>query len=54
MYYVLFPNRLHRLEKAVTAFDDALRIDPSFVEAYNGRGNALMDYGHEQGITLGR
>ncbi|KAK3699161.1 hypothetical protein QZH41_011884 [Actinostola sp. cb2023] len=47
-------HKLNRLEAAVAAFNDALRIDPFFVEAYNGRGNALMDYGHEQGNVLGR
>lgn len=46
--------RLNRLEEAVSSYDDALRIDPFFVEAYNGRGNALMDFGHEDGTILGR
>ena len=47
-------SRLNRLEKAVSSYNDALRIDPFFVEAYNGRGNALMDFGHEDGTVLGR
>ncbi|XP_031569552.1 uncharacterized protein LOC116304042 [Actinia tenebrosa] len=47
-------HRLNRLEESVAAFNDALRIDPFFVEAYNGRGNALMDFGHEQGNIFGR
>jgi len=42
------------LEEAVSSYNDALRIDPFFVEAYNGRGNALMDFGHEDGTVLGR
>ena len=46
--------RLNRLEEAVSSYNDALRIDPFFVEAYNGRGNALMDFGHEDGTILGR
>lgn len=53
-FILLFYNRLNRLEKAVSAYSDALRIDPFFVEAYNGRGNALMDFGHEDGTVLGR
>ena len=40
--------------EAVSSYNDALRIDPFFVEAYNGRGNALMDFGHEDGTVLGR
>ncbi|XP_048585429.1 uncharacterized protein LOC5512045 isoform X2 [Nematostella vectensis] len=47
-------HKLNKLEEAVAAYDDALKIDPFFVEAYNGRGNALMDFGHEQGNVLGR
>ena len=46
--------RLNRLEEAVSSYNDALRVDPFFVEAYNGRGNALMDFGHEDGTVLGR
>ena len=38
----------------MSSYNDALRIDPFFVEAYNGRGNALMDFGHEDGTVLGR
>lgn len=45
---------MNRLEEAVSSYNDALRIDPFFVEAYNGRGNALMDFGHEDGTVLGR
>jgi len=47
-------HRLNRLEEAVSSYSDALRTDPFFVEAYNGRGNALMDFGHEDGTVLGR
>ena len=38
----------------MSSYSDALRTDPFFVEAYNGRGNALMDFGHEDGTILGR
>ena len=38
----------------MSSYNDALRIDPFSVEAYNGRGNALMDFGHEDGTVLGR
>jgi cytochrome c-type biogenesis protein CcmH/NrfG len=54
MTYIFYICRLNRLEESVSAYNDALRIDPFFVEAYNGRGNTLMDFGHEQGNVLGR
>ena len=47
-------NRLNRLQESVSSYNDALRIDPFFVEAFNGRGNALMDFGHDDGTVLGR
>ncbi|XP_068717425.1 uncharacterized protein [Montipora capricornis] len=47
-------HRLKRLQESVSSYNDALRIDPFFVEAYNGRGNALMDFGHDDGTVLGR
>ena len=34
----IYIYRLNRLEESVAAYNDALRIDPFFVEAYNGRG----------------
>ncbi|XP_015759885.1 PREDICTED: uncharacterized protein LOC107339154 [Acropora digitifera] len=47
-------HRLNRLQESVSSYNDALRIDPFFVEAFNGRGNALMDFGHDDGTVLGR
>ena len=38
----------------MSSYNGALRIDPFFVEAYNGRGNAVMNFGHEDGTVLGR
>lgn len=54
LHVVIVSFRLNRLEEAVSSYNDALRIDPFFVEAYNGRGNTLMDFGHEDGTVLGR
>ncbi len=42
-----FYFRLNRLEDAVTVFTSALEVDIFFLDAYIGRGNAFMDYGHE-------
>ena len=38
--------RLNRLQESVNSYTEALQFDPFFKEAYIGRGNALMDYGH--------
>ena len=46
--------RLNRLEDSVHAYTEALQIDPFFKEAYIGRGNALMDYGHSAATRHGR
>lgn len=43
LFYML---RLNRLQDSVNSYTDALRCDPFFKEAYIGRGNTLMDYGH--------
>ncbi|XP_071786267.1 uncharacterized protein [Asterias amurensis] len=40
-------HKLNRLEDAVTVFTSALEVDIFFLDAYIGRGNAFMDYGHE-------
>ncbi|XP_067848274.1 uncharacterized protein ttc6 [Heptranchias perlo] len=43
-------HRLYYLEEAVNSFNQALKLDPFFTDAYNGRGNVYMDYGHAAGI----
>ncbi|XP_014340070.1 uncharacterized protein TTC6 [Latimeria chalumnae] len=43
-------HRLKQLKKAVKAFNHALKLDPILLDAYIGRGNVYMDYGHETGI----
>uniref|UniRef100_A0A8B9KLU6 Tetratricopeptide repeat domain 6 n=1 Tax=Astyanax mexicanus TaxID=7994 RepID=A0A8B9KLU6_ASTMX len=35
--------------EAVEAYSEALRLSPFLLNAYVGRGNAFMDYGHSQG-----
>ncbi|XP_038063059.1 uncharacterized protein LOC119733763 isoform X2 [Patiria miniata] len=40
-------HKLNKLEDAVTVFSSALKVDIFFLDAYIGRGNAFMDYGHE-------
>ncbi|XP_066550487.1 uncharacterized protein ttc6 [Amia ocellicauda] len=40
-------HRLGHLEEATAAFTQALRLRPFFLEAYVGRGNVYMDYGHQ-------
>lgn len=42
--------RLHYLEEAVKGFTQAVKLDPFFADAYNGRGNVYMDSGHPAGI----
>ncbi|XP_019406671.1 PREDICTED: tetratricopeptide repeat protein 6 [Crocodylus porosus] len=42
-------NRLQQFEEAVKSFTQVLKIDPFFVDAYVGRGNSYMEYGHEAG-----
>uniref|UniRef100_A0A7M4E7S9 Tetratricopeptide repeat domain 6 n=1 Tax=Crocodylus porosus TaxID=8502 RepID=A0A7M4E7S9_CROPO len=41
--------RLQQFEEAVKSFTQVLKIDPFFVDAYVGRGNSYMEYGHEAG-----
>ncbi|XP_048456382.1 uncharacterized protein ttc6 [Rhincodon typus] len=43
-------HKLHYLEEAVNSFSQALKLDPFFVDAYNGRGNVYMDFGDTAGI----
>ncbi|XP_048830069.1 uncharacterized protein LOC125707163 [Brienomyrus brachyistius] len=41
-------HRLGDLQDSVGAYTEAVRLKPLFPEAYIGRGNALMDYGHAE------
>uniref|UniRef100_G3UCY3 Tetratricopeptide repeat domain 6 n=1 Tax=Loxodonta africana TaxID=9785 RepID=G3UCY3_LOXAF len=41
-------HRIKEFEDAVNFFTWALKINSSFVDAYVGRGNAYMEYGHEE------
>ncbi|XP_051871501.1 uncharacterized protein ttc6 [Pristis pectinata] len=43
-------HKLHYLEEAVNCFNQAVKLDPFFADAYNGRGNVYMDFGHPAGI----
>ncbi|XP_055496523.1 uncharacterized protein ttc6 isoform X4 [Leucoraja erinacea] len=43
-------HKLHYLEEAVKGFTQAVKLDPFFADAYNGRGNVYMDSGHPAGI----
>ncbi|XP_060684942.1 uncharacterized protein ttc6 [Hemiscyllium ocellatum] len=43
-------HKLQYLEDAVNSFSQALKLDPFFVDAYNGRGNVYMDSAHTAGI----
>ena len=46
--------RLGRLNDAFGCYSNALDIDPFFVDALLGRGNAWMDFGGEHGIVFGK
>uniref|UniRef100_A0A8D1JMN8 Tetratricopeptide repeat domain 6 n=2 Tax=Sus scrofa TaxID=9823 RepID=A0A8D1JMN8_PIG len=41
-------HRNKEFEEAVNFFTRALKIDPCFPDAYIGRGNSYMEYGHEE------
>eukprot|EP00063_Salmo_salar_P075225 XP_014050060.1 PREDICTED: tetratricopeptide repeat protein 6 isoform X1 [Salmo salar] len=41
-------HRLGQLQESVEAYSQAMQISPFFLDAYVGRGNAYMDYGHTQ------
>ncbi|XP_068110122.1 tetratricopeptide repeat protein 6 isoform X2 [Hyperolius riggenbachi] len=43
-------QRLQQYEKAVQAFDKVLQLNPLSPEGYIGRGNAYMEYGHNEGL----
>ncbi|XP_058847628.1 uncharacterized protein LOC117963899 [Acipenser ruthenus] len=40
-------HRLGQLAVAIDAFNQAIKLKPFFLDAYVGRGNVYMDYGHE-------
>ncbi|XP_069494511.1 tetratricopeptide repeat protein 6 [Ambystoma mexicanum] len=42
-------HRLGQFAEAVAAFDRVLQLDPRSVDAYVGRGNSYMEYGHKEG-----
>ncbi|CAH1776552.1 unnamed protein product [Owenia fusiformis] len=42
-------HKLNRLEDAVKSFTKAIELDMFFLDAYIGRGNVFMDYGHTFG-----
>jgi cytochrome c-type biogenesis protein CcmH/NrfG len=46
--------RLNRLQDSVNSYTEALQFDPFFKEAYIGRGNTLMDYGHSTATRYAR
>nr|XP_023696055.1 tetratricopeptide repeat protein 6 isoform X1 [Paramormyrops kingsleyae] len=41
-------HRLGNLQDSVGTYSEAVRLKPLFPEAYIGRGNTLMDYGHAE------
>ncbi|XP_057344474.1 tetratricopeptide repeat protein 6 [Manis pentadactyla] len=43
-------HRNKEFEQAVDFFTWALKINPSFLDAYIGRGNSYMEYGHEEAM----
>ncbi len=46
--------RLGLLQSAVEAYSEALHFDPSFLEAYVGRGNVYMDYLTQEGNEMSK
>ncbi|CAB1331169.1 unnamed protein product, partial [Coregonus sp. 'balchen'] len=50
IYHALgvYHHRLGQLQESVEAYSQAMQISPFFLDAYVGRGNACMDYGHTQ------
>ncbi|XP_054827481.1 uncharacterized protein LOC129324317 [Eublepharis macularius] len=41
--------RLQKYEEAVKSFSTVLKLDPFSLDAYIGRGNSYMEYGHQAG-----
>ncbi|XP_067099361.1 uncharacterized protein ttc6 [Osmerus mordax] len=52
IYHALgvFHHRQGQLQDSVKAFSHAMQLSPFFLDAYVGRGNAYMDYGHAHAI----
>lgn len=46
IFLLIFRNK--EFEEAVHFFTWALNIDPCFLDAYIGRGNSYMEYGHDE------
>ncbi|KAM4690484.1 tetratricopeptide repeat protein 6 [Rhinophrynus dorsalis] len=44
-------HRLQQYEESVQSFNHVLQLNPLSSEAYIGRGNAYMEYGHKSGTT---
>ncbi|KAI4882939.1 hypothetical protein NFI96_015609 [Prochilodus magdalenae] len=44
----VYYHRLGQLQEAAEAYSEALRLSPFLLDAYVGRGNVFMDYGHAQ------
>lgn len=39
-------------DEAIKAYDEAIKLDPKYVNAWNNKGNALNDQGkHDEAIT---
>uniref|UniRef100_A0A8C0CCA7 Tetratricopeptide repeat domain 6 n=1 Tax=Balaenoptera musculus TaxID=9771 RepID=A0A8C0CCA7_BALMU len=43
-------HRNKEFEEAVNFFTWAVKIDPCFLDAYIGRGNSYMEYGHDEAV----
>ncbi|XP_063102830.1 tetratricopeptide repeat protein 6 isoform X1 [Cavia porcellus] len=43
-------HRIQEFKEAISFFTQALSINPLFLDAYIGRGNSYMEYGHEEAI----
>ncbi|KAL0968964.1 hypothetical protein UPYG_G00220560 [Umbra pygmaea] len=44
----VYYHRLGQLQESVKAYSHAVQLRPFCIDAYVGRGNAFMDYGHAQ------
>ncbi|XP_061468793.1 tetratricopeptide repeat protein 6 [Rhineura floridana] len=44
-----YQSRLQKYEDAVHSFSMVLKLDPFSLDGYIGRGNAYLEYGHEEG-----
>lgn len=50
--YLLYMNKRNDLEIIIDAYDEAIRLKPNYVEAYNNRGTVKGDLGrHEEAIA---